>query len=110
MPAAMGDDLFGQYQVEDPLVAVHLPMEIQHRNIEGFRLWRLARELEWIILPPATTYGLDGRERFLFVLRYGDTLIGLFASPFQELQKIGNPALTNAFYQYMRDRVAYAEI
>lgn len=102
----MGDDLFGQYQVEDPLVAAHLPMEIQHRNIEEFRLWLLARDLEWFILPPAVTYSVDGRERLLFVLRNGDALVGLFASPFQALQKIGDPALTNAFYQYMRDRVA----
>ncbi|WP_194727145.1 hypothetical protein [Noviherbaspirillum malthae] len=90
--------------IVDPLVADYVPLEVQRQNIAYFADWLAKSMPGWFILPPVSVYSATGSERLLFSLRRDDVLVGVFGSPFQVLEKIGDVALTNDFYAHMREK------
>jgi hypothetical protein len=100
----MRNDLLKRLTVVDPLVADYLPFEVQRQNIACFAEWLAKSKPSWFILPPVSVYSAHGNERLLFSLRHDEVLVGVFGSPFQALEKIGDVVLTNDFYVYMREK------
>lgn len=100
----MRNDLLKKLTIVDPLVADYVPLEVQRQNIAYFAEWLAKLKPGWFILPPVSVYSAIGNERLLFSLRHDDVLVGVFGSPFQALEKIGDVVLTNDFYVHMREK------
>lgn len=78
----------------------------QRLDIEIFGDWLRVNTTDFFILPPVSIYTFDGQQKLAFVLRRSDTVVGVFESPAQALQVLGEDRLFKNVFRIQKGKPA----